>query len=124
MLHALKQIDPQILQLRSADGAVLVSKHLQGRIFAEIEGELIHNFVPELAAHPSPDEFNNLGGNSLWPAPEGGDFAYNYPTGGNWTVQWTGCRPAVIFPPRIFCWEHGRWSNCREPKASSHSAAA
>lgn len=87
MLHALKQIDPQILQLRSADGAVLVSNHLQGRIFAELGGELIHNFVPELAAHPAPDEFNNLGGNSLWPAPEGGDFAYNYPPDGNWTVQ-------------------------------------
>ena len=31
-----------------------------------------------MAANPHPEEFNNLGGNSLWPAPEGGDYAFNY----------------------------------------------
>ena len=87
MYDKLKEIDPRLLQLHSADGAVLVSNRLQGRIFAEVGGCLIHNFVPELAAHPDPEQFNNIGGNSLWPAPEGGDFAYNYLPHGGWTVQ-------------------------------------
>ena len=87
MYDTLKTLDPRLLQLRSADGSVLVSNLLQGRIFAEVGGLLIHNFVPELAAHPDPEKFNNIGGNSLWPAPEGGEFAYNYPPHGEWIVQ-------------------------------------
>jgi len=87
MYDKLQNIDPQLLHLNAAEGSILISNALQGRIFAEIGGTLVHNFVPELAEHPSPERFNNIGGNSLWPAPEGGPFAYNYPSGGPWTVQ-------------------------------------
>ena len=87
MFDELRQVDPQLLRLEAADGSVLISNGLQGRIFAEIDGEPVHNFIPELAEHPDPEQFNNIGGNSLWPAPEDGPFAYNYPSGGPWTVQ-------------------------------------
>ena len=87
MYDKLQNIDPQLLRLNAAEGSILISNALQGRIFAEIGGTLVHNFLPELAEHPSPERFNNIGGNSLWPAPEGGPFAYNYPSGGPWTVQ-------------------------------------
>lgn len=82
---------PRILdnarRIPAGDGEVLLSAALQGRIFAALQGELLHRLDAPLAEHPS-DSFNNLGGNSLWPAPEGGPFAFNYPAdGGPWRVQ-------------------------------------
>ncbi len=86
-LATLKELDPGLLVIPSGDGNVLVSNHFQGRIFVEIDGVLLHRLVENLARHPDPVEFNNLGGNSLWPAPEGGEFAFNYPPNGGWMVQ-------------------------------------
>ena len=82
---------PRILEkcarIKAGDGEIILADALQGRIFAALEGELLHRLDVPLAEHPS-DSFNNLGGNSLWPAPEGGDFAFNYPAdGGPWRVQ-------------------------------------
>jgi len=68
------------------DGTVWLDAEKQGRIFASINDRILHRFDAEKAANPHPVEFNNIGGNSLWPAPEGGDFAYNYPDGA-WSVQ-------------------------------------
>ena len=87
MPNKLRAIDPAVLELACKDGTVFVSNKLQGRIFAEIKGTFVHNFVEKLAANPDPVNFNNIGGNSLWPAPEGGDFAYNYPDHSDWQVQ-------------------------------------
>ena len=82
-------------KLPAGDGAVYLAPQLQGRIFAELDGEVLHRFDAELAEDPSPDDFNNLGGNSLWPAPEGGEFAFNYPADGSpWRVQ-AGINSAV-----------------------------
>ena len=86
-LERLEKIDPQLIRIPCGDGNILISNTLQGRIMAEIKGELIHRFEADLAENPDPDNFNNLGGNSLWPAPEGGDFAFNYPPNGDWYVQ-------------------------------------
>ena len=87
MPDKLRKIDPGVLELACKDGTIFISNKLQGRIFAEIEGVFVHNFLEDLAANPDPVNFNNIGGNSLWPAPEGGDFAYNYPDHGDWQVQ-------------------------------------
>ena len=81
----LETVDPSIRRLAAADGAVWLSPGLQGRIFCSIGDELAHKLDFDLAAHPAAG-FNNIGGNSLWPGPEGGAFAYNYPHG-EWTVQ-------------------------------------
>ena len=83
MPDKLRKIDPNVLELACKNGTIFVSNKLQGRIFAEINGTFVHNFIEELAANPDPVNFNNIGGNSLWPAPEGGDFAYNYPDHGD-----------------------------------------
>ena len=83
----LKEIDGNLLEIASGDGKILISNHLQGRIFAEINGVLLHRLVEDLARKPDPVNFNNIGGNSLWPAPEGGAFAFNYPPDGEWMVQ-------------------------------------
>ena len=88
MLDILKKHDPNHVRLTGGDGSVIVSPTLQGRIFCELGGELIHRLDVPLLKNPLPDEFNNLGGNSLWPAPEGGDFAFNYLPGSEaWVVQ-------------------------------------
>ena len=86
-LERLKKIDPQLIIMPCGNGNILISNFLQGRIMSEINGELIHRFEADLAENPDPENFNNLGGNSLWPAPEGGDFAFNYPPQGDWYVQ-------------------------------------
>ena len=85
ILEQLKTVDQSIHGLNSTDGKVWLSPGLQGRIFCSIGDELMHKLDFQMAAHPS-DGFNNIGGNSLWPGPEGGAFAYNYPHG-EWTVQ-------------------------------------
>jgi len=71
----------------NGDGEIILADQLQGRIFAVMDGEILHRLDIPLAEHPT-DSFNNVGGNSLWPAPEGGAFAFNYPSdGGPWRVQ-------------------------------------
>jgi hypothetical protein len=88
MLKALHNHDPNLATLSDRHGDVLVSPLLQGRIFCALGGELIHRLDTDRMRQPLPDEFNNLGGNSLWPAPEGGPFAFNYgPDSTQWVVQ-------------------------------------
>jgi hypothetical protein len=88
MNEQLKALDSELVELKSADGIVFVSPGLQGRIFCSIDEMMIHQFDAKLATIPDPIEFNNIGGNSLWPAPEGGKFAFNYPPNGDeWLVQ-------------------------------------
>ena len=82
---------PEILsdsrRIPVGDGEIFLASALQGRIFAAMDGEILHRLDLASAKH-APDEFCNLGGNSLWPAPEGGAFAFNYPSdGGPWRVQ-------------------------------------
>lgn len=76
----------EISEIKCGDGIVRIDGTHGGRIFAELDGELLHRFDEALADHFDPVEFNNLGGNSLWPAPEGGAFAFNY-LDGDWLVQ-------------------------------------
>ncbi len=84
----LRQYDSELVTLEAGNSAVHVSPGLQGRIFCTINGQLIHRLDEEKLANPVPNAFNNLGGNSLWPAPEGGLFAFNYPPDGSgWYVQ-------------------------------------
>lgn len=82
---------PEILSdsrmIQAGNGEIVLASALQGRIFAAMDGEILHRLDLPSLKH-APDEFCNLGGNSLWPAPEGGAFAFNYPSdGGPWRVQ-------------------------------------
>jgi len=74
-------------KIQCCHGQIRLDAINQGRIFAELDGELLHRLDTVLA--PDPVAFRNLGGNSLWPAPEGGDYAFNYPPDpdGGWMVQ-------------------------------------
>ena len=88
MLNALRAHDARTVELACGAGSVLIPPSLQGRIFCQLEGELIHRLDTGAMRAPSATEYDNLGGNSLWPAPEGGPFAFNYVDGSDaWTVQ-------------------------------------
>lgn len=98
-LEMLKKIDKDLVSLDSGSGQVFIVPGLQGRIFCSVGSDLVHKFDAALALHPHSGEFNNIGGNSLWPAPEGGEFAFNYPPEGGWMVQpgINSACPQVIF---------------------------
>lgn len=85
LTEKIRKVDALVKGLKSSDGTVYLSPGLQGRIFCSIGDTLVHKLDFAMAADPS-DDFNNIGGNSLWPAPEGGAYAFNYPNG-EWTVQ-------------------------------------
>lgn len=88
MIDLLREHDTGLVELNCGSGAVLVCPGLQGRIFCRIGNELIHRLDVLALASPSPTSFNNVGGNSLWPAPEGGPFGFNYlPGSDEWVVQ-------------------------------------
>lgn len=88
MLEVLRRHDPDLVELNTPSGGVIVTPGIQGRIFCHLGGRLVHRLDTALLDNPSPTDFNNFGGNSLWPAPEGGPFAFNYPPdGGGWRVQ-------------------------------------
>ena len=88
MLDVLRAHDAQMVELKCGRGSVLIPPSLGGRIFCQLDGELVHRLDATALRNPSPTEYDNLGGNSLWPAPEGGAFAFNYLPGSDaWTVQ-------------------------------------
>lgn len=91
MPKILRQYDVDLVELFCGDGAVLFSPRLQGRIFCLLGGDLVHRLDRDaLEGLGGADAltFVNFGGNSLWPAPEGGDYAFFYPPyGGDWRVQ-------------------------------------
>lgn len=88
MLSSLRAHDPQLIELACDRGSLLIPPALNGRLFCQLDGELIHRLDVAAMQNPSPEGYDNLGGNSLWPAPEGGPFAYNYLPGSDvWYVQ-------------------------------------
>ena len=60
MIDLLRRHDPGLIELTSEDGAVLVSPALQGRIFAHLEGDLLHQLDIERLEAPLPGEFRRF----------------------------------------------------------------
>jgi hypothetical protein len=88
MLQSLRTHDAQLIELHAGRGSLLIPPALGGRLFCQLDGELIHRLDAAAMRNPSPEGYDNLGGNSLWPAPEGGPFAFNYPPDSDaWYVQ-------------------------------------
>ena len=97
---------------RNGLGSIRVDAGHQGRIFLlDAQGKTYHRWDQQVADHPSDTEFNNLGGNSLWPAPEGGPYAFNY-LEGDWLVQ-PGINTAVseLAPGGLECFRSVRLLN-------------
>lgn len=68
-----------------AQARMVVAPDLGGRLFVEVAGQSMHRMDLEVIKRPN-QPFNNFGGMNLWPAPEGGDFGFNY-HGDQWIVQ-------------------------------------
>jgi len=91
---------PGVLALCSEDSRLAVAPALGGRVFAEIAGVCPHRM--RLSRCPA-EPFGNYGGNTFWPAPEGGCFGLNY-RGDEWYVQ-----PAIDEEPfALVAHEDGR----------------
>ena len=67
------------------DARAVFAPDLGGRVFCELKGHLLHRLDIENVRKPD-KPFNNYGGNNFWPAPEGGNFGFNY-KGDQWYVQ-------------------------------------
>ena len=78
--------------------AVLAALDVEGRLFAALDGELIHLVrTGAFLGTSTRDTYLNPGGDGLWPAPEGSRVGYEYATG-TWRVPpgLTGARYAVL----------------------------
>lgn len=78
--------------------AVLAALDVEGRLFAAVNGEVVHLVRPGAFLGTSTRErYLNPGGDGLWPAPEGSRLGYEYATGA-WRVPpgLTGARYAVL----------------------------
>ncbi len=73
------------IHFASQAGEVILCPDMGGRVFAELAGSSLHRIDLECAARPD-RPFNNFGGGNFWPAPEGGQFGFNY-RGNEWYVQ-------------------------------------
>ncbi len=82
----------EAIELKKGPSRLLLCPDMGGRAFAEVAGIVPHRIDLQAAARPG-DDFNNYGGNNLWPAPEGGVYGFNY-KGNGWYVQ-----PAVNTQP-------------------------
>jgi len=73
------------LAFKAGPSECILCPDMGGRIFGECCGLNLHRIDLDCAAHPAAS-FNNFGGNNFWPAPEGGQFGFNY-RGNEWYVQ-------------------------------------
>ena len=64
MLEQLRAHDANLVELECGQGSILIPPSLGGRIFCQLNGELVHRLDLEALRHPSPTEYDNLGGNS------------------------------------------------------------
>lgn len=88
MLESLRAHDANTVELPCGKGSILLPPSLAGRIFCQWDGEMIHRLDSASLGAPHTGDYINLGGNSLWPAPEGGEYAFNYGENSDaWLVQ-------------------------------------
>lgn len=88
MLESLRAHAPNTVELPCGKGSILLPPSLAGRIFCQWDGELIHRLDAASLGTPAGGDYINFGGNSLWPAPEGGEYAFNYAENSDaWLVQ-------------------------------------
>ncbi|MCX6992075.1 MAG: hypothetical protein NT011_02915 [Kiritimatiellaeota bacterium] len=74
-----------VLAFQNEKSACVLCPDMGGRVFGELCGHSLHRI--DLNAVRCPDQpFANFGGGNFWPAPEGGNFGFNY-RGNEWYVQ-------------------------------------
>jgi hypothetical protein len=72
----------ELLEFTHPSAHCALCPDLGGRVFGEVQGLSVHRIDLECVAKPD-RSFNNFGGSNFWPAPEGGNLAFNY-----WNDEW------------------------------------
>jgi hypothetical protein len=68
------------------ESGIICGLDLEGRLFAVLDGQVLNRVVPDAILNRSNKSgFLNPGGDTLWPAPEGTCFGYEYASG-SWRV--------------------------------------
>ena len=70
----------------SPENGVIAALDLEGRLFTVVNGRVLNRVVPSaIVNRTNRNAYLNPGGDTLWPAPEGSCFGYEYGTG-KWRV--------------------------------------
>lgn len=70
----------------SPENGIIVGLDIEGRLFTVLNGQVLSRVVPSaILNHSNKNNYQNPGGDALWPAPEGACFGYEYGTG-KWRV--------------------------------------
>lgn len=68
------------------ENGVIAALDLEGRLFTILNGQVVNRVLPSaIEKRSNKNAYQNPGGDTLWPAPEGTTLGYEYPTG-NWRV--------------------------------------
>jgi hypothetical protein len=68
------------------ENGVIAALDLEGRLFTIVNGNVVSRVIPSAIKNRSnKNNYQNPGGDTLWPAPEGTMFGYEYTTG-TWRV--------------------------------------
>lgn len=86
LLDFMAQHGRRTARVGTSENGVIAGLDLEGRLFAVVEGRVLHRVFPEAIRQRSDRrQFWNPGGDALWPGPEGTCFGYEYGTG-DWRV--------------------------------------
>ena len=86
LLHLFEQACRRTHVVGTKEHGVIIALDLEGRFFTVINDQVISKVNPSaIGTRSNKDQFQNPGGDALWPAPEGTRLGYEYATG-NWRV--------------------------------------
>ncbi|MDR2916869.1 MAG: hypothetical protein LBV74_18905 [Tannerella sp.] len=86
LLHLFEQSCRRTHVVGTKENGVIAALDTEGRFFTVINGQVISKVNPSaILSRSNKEEFQNPGGDALWPAPEGTCFGYEYGTG-SWRV--------------------------------------
>ena len=86
MLHLFELACRRTHVVGTKENGVIVALDLEGRLFTVVNDRVISKVNPSaILARSNKNQFQNPGGDALWPAPEGTRLGYEYATG-SWRV--------------------------------------
>ena len=86
LINIMHQSHQRVHVTGTTENGIVAALDLEGRLFAVVNNKVLNRVMPEaLVNHSNRNNYFNPGGDTLWPAPEGSCFGYEYGTG-KWRV--------------------------------------
>jgi hypothetical protein len=86
LIHLFKKATRRTHVIGTVENGIIVALDMEGRLFTVVNGQVISKVNPAaIRARSNKKQFQNPGGDALWPAPEGTRLGYEYATG-SWRV--------------------------------------